>query len=104
MAEPIWRLRPVAWLLALPIRAYRRWLSPVLPAACRFYPSCSQYALWSLQTHPPLRAVGLATWRLLRCQPLSQGGLDWPPPGQYGDAQVLASVSAADWRNGGSAR
>jgi uncharacterized protein len=67
-------------LVALPIIAYRRWISPALPARCRFYPSCSAYALEAIATHGVLRGLGLAIWRLLRCQPFHPGGYDPVPP------------------------
>jgi uncharacterized protein len=66
--------------LALPVIAYRRWISPALPARCRFYPSCSAYALESLATHGAMRGTGLAVWRLLRCHPFHPGGYDPVPP------------------------
>ncbi len=75
--------RPLAWLLLLPIRAYRRWLTRWLPPACRFHPSCSHYAVLAVAQHRPPVAVGLIGWRLLRCQPLCRGGIDWPRPGPY---------------------
>ncbi|MBM4343885.1 MAG: membrane protein insertion efficiency factor YidD [Deltaproteobacteria bacterium] len=92
MVLPTTSDRPVARLLSLPIAAYRRWVSPLLPPACRFEPSCSQYALWVLATHRPPRALALIAWRLVRCQPLCAGGTDWPPPGPYGDAARLARI------------
>ena len=69
-----------ARMLLLPIIAYRRWISPALPARCRFYPSCSAYAVEAISTHGVVRGVGLATWRLLRCQPFNRGGYDPVPP------------------------
>ncbi len=69
-----------ARLLAAPILAYRRWVSPALPARCRFYPSCSSYALTALQTHGAVRGTLLTIWRLLRCQPFHPGGYDPVPP------------------------
>lgn len=71
---------PGARVLALPIIAYRRWISPALPARCRFYPSCSAYALEALATHGAWRGLGLTLWRLLRCQPFHPGGYDPVPP------------------------
>ena len=71
---------PGARVLALPIIAYRRWISPVLPARCRFYPSCSAYALEALATHGAWRGLRLTLWRLLRCQPFHPGGYDPVPP------------------------
>jgi uncharacterized protein len=69
-----------ARVLTLPIVAYRRWISPALPARCRFYPSCSAYALEAISTHGVLRGLRLAIWRLLRCQPFNAGGYDPVPP------------------------
>lgn len=79
--------RPVAWLLAALVAGYRRLLSPLLPPACRFHPSCSQYALLALSGHPVYRALPLIAWRLLRCQPLCAGGVDFPPPGRFGPTE-----------------
>ncbi len=61
------------------IRLYRRWLSPWLPAACRFEPSCSQYAAEAIELHGAARGSLLAVRRLLRCQPLCRGGFDPVP-------------------------
>ncbi|MFE8603953.1 membrane protein insertion efficiency factor YidD [Archangium violaceum] len=72
-------MSPLAWLLALPIRFYRRFLSPLLPPACRFHPSCSSYALQALHKHGGLRGSRLILWRLLRCQPFHPGGFDPVP-------------------------
>jgi uncharacterized protein len=69
-----------ARLLSLPILAYRRWVSPGLPDVCRFYPSCSAYALTAIATHGPVKGLGLAIWRLLRCHPFAHGGIDPVPP------------------------
>jgi putative membrane protein insertion efficiency factor len=69
-----------ARVVAAPIVAYRRWISPALPARCRFYPSCSAYALEAVHTHGPLKGIGLAIWRLLRCHPFHPGGFDPVPP------------------------
>jgi putative membrane protein insertion efficiency factor len=70
----------VARVLTLPIIAYRRWISPALPARCRFYPSCSAYTVEAISTHGALKGFGLAVWRLLRCQPFNAGGYDPVPP------------------------
>ncbi len=67
-------------VLLVPVRLYRRLLSPVLPPACRFHPSCSQYALDALQIHGPFRGSWLAMRRLMRCHPFHPGGLDPVPP------------------------
>jgi putative membrane protein insertion efficiency factor/ribonuclease P protein component len=67
-------------LLMAPIVAYRRWISPGLPDHCRFYPTCSEYAMTAIATHGPVRGMGLAVWRLLRCHPFHPGGIDPVPP------------------------
>lgn len=68
--------RALTAALLLPLRAYRRWLSPALPARCRYYPSCSAYAEQALRELGPIKGTIVAGWRLLRCNPLSSGGLD----------------------------
>lgn len=61
-------------------RAYKRFLSPLLPAACRFHPTCSEYAAQAVETHGALRGTSLALLRILRCNPWSRGGFDPVPP------------------------
>jgi putative membrane protein insertion efficiency factor len=63
-------------LLIAPIRAYRRWISPALGPRCRYYPTCSQYAIEAIEEVGPMRGLILAAWRLLRCNPFSKGGFD----------------------------
>ena len=65
--------------LLLPVRVYRRLLSPVMPPVCRFHPSCSKYALEALNIHGPFKGSWLAARRLLRCHPFHPGGLDPVP-------------------------
>jgi len=67
------RARTVA---QVPIHVYRRVVSPALPARCKYYPSCSAYALQAIGTYGILRGAVLAAWRLLRCNPFSHGGYD----------------------------
>ena len=81
------------WLLQL----YKRGVSPVLHAAvgvtgaCRFQPTCSEYAAIAMRAHGPWRGAVLAIGRVLRCHPLSRGGFDPVPgtgfdtPGRHGD-------------------
>ena len=63
------------------LRVYKRFVSPLLPPACRFSPSCSEYAMQAVELHGVLRGSGLALWRLARCHPFSKGGYDPVPPG-----------------------
>ena len=78
--------RAVAGLLVLPIRAYQLLVSPLLGPRCRFYPSCSAYAVEALQVHGPVRGLWLAGRRLLRCHPWNPGGLDPVPPARRSGA------------------
>lgn len=58
------------------IGAYRRFVSPLLPRACRFFPSCSHYGAVAIERYGLRRGLVLAAARLLRCHPLSRGGYD----------------------------
>lgn len=66
-------------ILMVMVTGYQRWISPWLPARCRFYPSCSQYALHALEKYGALRGGWMALKRLLRCGPWSKGGDDPVP-------------------------
>ncbi|ABC84122.1 membrane protein insertion efficiency factor YidD [Anaeromyxobacter dehalogenans] len=65
--------------LVLLVRIYQRLVSPLLPPACRFYPSCSAYAVTALQRHGALRGSWLTVRRLCRCHPFHPGGVDPVP-------------------------
>ncbi|MDG1457176.1 MAG: membrane protein insertion efficiency factor YidD [Pseudoprimorskyibacter sp.] len=67
------------WLLILPIRAYRLFLSPWLGHSCRFQPSCSAYAIEALQIHGPVRGLWLTVRRITRCHPWGASGFDPVP-------------------------
>jgi uncharacterized protein len=62
------------------IRAYQRLLSPLLPSCCRFYPSCSEYAVEAFSLHGTFKGAILTFRRILRCHPLCRGGVDPVPP------------------------
>jgi putative membrane protein insertion efficiency factor len=66
-------------LLVLLVRLYQWLVSPLLPPACRFYPSCSAYAATALTRHGALRGSYLAVRRLCRCHPFNPGGIDPVP-------------------------
>ena len=63
-------------LFLAPIRLYQRVLSPLMPARCKYHPTCSEYAAQAVRMHGVTRGLVLAAWRLLRCNPLSNGGID----------------------------
>jgi putative membrane protein insertion efficiency factor len=67
-------------VLVVVIRAYQYFISPMLGARCKYYPSCSAYTLEAIKVHGPLKGVGLGAWRILRCNPFSNGGFDPVPP------------------------
>jgi putative membrane protein insertion efficiency factor len=66
-------------LLILVVRAYQMVLSPLLPAACRYHPTCSHYAIEALEKHGALRGSWLAVKRIGRCHPFRPGGFDPVP-------------------------
>jgi|GEM_PF-271261 putative membrane protein insertion efficiency factor len=69
------------------IRLYKRWLSPMLPNACRFQPTCSSYAIEALQVHGALRGSVMALKRIGRCHPLHPGGYDPVPKRREAEAE-----------------
>ena len=66
-------------ILLLPVRFYRRFLSPITPATCRYSPTCSQYAIDAVRGRGVLYGILLTAWRILRCHPFSKGGYDPVP-------------------------
>jgi putative membrane protein insertion efficiency factor len=78
--SPLAALRSLlATLLILAIRAYQMVLSPFLGSACRFAPSCSEYAIEALHRHGPIRGSWIGARRIARCHPFHPGGLDPVP-------------------------
>jgi putative membrane protein insertion efficiency factor len=67
-------------LIKLALRGYKRWISRLLPHACRFVPTCSEYAMEAVERHGALRGTWLAAGRLLRCHPFARAGFDPVPP------------------------
>ncbi len=67
------------YLFILPIKAYQKLISPLFPARCKYYPSCSSYCLESYSRHGVIKGTVLSVWRLLRCNPWSLGGVDKVP-------------------------
>lgn len=62
--------------LLVALRGYKWAISPLFPPACRYLPTCSEYAMEAVEHHGPVRGSLMAVWRLLRCHPLSKGGYD----------------------------
>jgi len=58
------------------LRLYKRWISPAFPPACRYVPTCSEYAMEAVERYGAMRGGMMAAWRVLRCQPLAKGGYD----------------------------
>jgi putative membrane protein insertion efficiency factor len=77
---------PLRLLLVGVLHLYRVTLGPLFAGRCRFFPSCSAYALEAVRVHGALRGSALAAWRVLRCSPLSAGGID-PVPGTGASAR-----------------
>lgn len=109
---------PVVALLVAPLRAYQKYISPGLPRRCRYYPTCSSYAITALKTHGAVKGTLLSGWRILRCNPWSRGGVDhvpgvgrwapdpWEPPDDWVGHDIEekpAALSAwvAQFRGGG---
>jgi len=61
------------------LKGYKRWVSPMLPMACRYVPSCSEYAMEAIAVHGAARGSWMALGRLLRCHPFVRGGYDPVP-------------------------
>ena len=63
-------------LCLAPLHLYRRVISPLIGARCRYHPTCSEYAVEAVRVHGVIRGSVLAAWRVLRCNPWSHGGVD----------------------------
>jgi hypothetical protein len=89
-------------LLLAALALYKRWLSPLLPAACRYTPTCSEYATEAVARHGATAGLLLALWRLMRCQPFGGHGLDPVPPQlPWQQGQHLCEASTAPLGAGG---
>ncbi len=70
----------IARLLIAMVRFYKRWISPALPQACRYTPTCSVYMIEAIETHGPLHGTWLGARRICRCHPWGGHGWDPVPP------------------------
>jgi uncharacterized protein len=78
------------------LTVYRRFIGPLLGPRCRFYPSCSAYALEAVRLHGAVRGSWLAIRRLSRCHPFHPGGLDFVPGSEGAAAQSVTADTKAD--------
>jgi uncharacterized protein len=69
-------MNPARRIVLAPIAVYQRVISPALPRRCKYEPTCSAYTVQAVREYGILRGLVLASWRLLRCNPLSHGGFD----------------------------
>jgi putative membrane protein insertion efficiency factor len=63
-------------LLTAPIKFYQKWISPMFAPRCKYYPSCSSYAVSAIENYG-LKGIAMSLWRLVRCNPWSRGGVDY---------------------------
>jgi putative membrane protein insertion efficiency factor len=68
----------LVFALLVPVRFYQIVLGPMLPKVCRFYPSCSEYFILAVHKHGPIKGACKGVWRICRCNPFTQGGIDPP--------------------------
>lgn len=89
-------MTPLAFVLSVPVRAYRLLLSPWLGHGCRFHPSCSAYAMEALERHGGVRGGWLTLRRLCRCHPWGGHGYDPVPPREGEDAAGKAGACSCE--------
>ena len=82
-------------IVLAPVRAYQRWISPARPRRCKYEPTCSAYAVESIERFGVIRGLVLAAWRLVRCNPFSHGGFD-PVPDRF-TLRGLGHIHPADY-------
>ena len=106
--------RLLSALLIAPIRLYQRLISPAIAPRCRYYPTCSNYAVQAIRELGPIRGTILAGWRVLRCNPWSHGGIDelsdrklfrgtqtrFERMAGPASPSTAATKTAAEWTNG----
>ena len=83
-----------AAILAM-LNGYKRFVSPALPQACRYLPTCSEYAMEAVERHGAVRGTALALWRVARCNPFGGSGLDPVPPSRHEQDRSQAGANPA---------
>ncbi|MDM5276729.1 membrane protein insertion efficiency factor YidD [Paenibacillus silvae] len=76
-------------IMQAPIRVYRSYISPLKPPTCRFYPTCSAYAMEAIEVHGAFKGSLLAAKRIAKCHPFHPGGVDLVPP--KAEKKIVAS-------------
>ncbi|NBU32095.1 MAG: membrane protein insertion efficiency factor YidD [Actinobacteria bacterium] len=93
MIKALWQTtfgRVFKFVVILPIRGYQKFISPMFGPTCRYYPSCSTYAIQAVTTHGAIKGILLAAGRLLRCHPWAAGGVDpVPEKGTWRSSKVI---------------
>lgn len=88
-------MSPLAAVLAAPLRAYQRWISPGIPPHCRFTPTCSHYAVQALRTRGAVVGLALALRRVGRCHPFHPGGHDPVPERHHRNSSTSSNRTNA---------
>lgn len=65
------------YLLIFLLRGYQKFISPFFAPRCKYYPTCSQYSIDAIHEYGSIRGIAMTSWRLLRCNPFSHGGVDY---------------------------
>lgn len=91
-------LKPLTWIMIGLVKFYQYVISPLMPANCRYQPTCSAYALEALTSHGPIKGGWLTVKRLGRCQPFGGYGFD-PVPAAAHNSHPCCGLAATDHSN-----
>lgn len=89
---------PVSSALIYLVRWYQKTISAGTPRRCKYQPTCSQYAIDSIKIHGVLKGTILFSWRILRCNPWSSGGVDWVPEKGKWPSKPLGYTELMEYR------
>jgi len=79
----------VKYILIAILRGYQKFISPFFAPRCKYYPTCSQYSIDAIRAHGSIVGVAMTAWRLLRCNPLSHGGVDYAVKNKVNQGQIM---------------